>query len=130
MARTIEGGRLPLLSENDDTCNLNRGTLSIPFPSDLDLERVVNVQVMCVDSLRRKIYFGVNDPTSVPIMFGTESKCHGGTNDLVHDTLIQPRSASTDFRYHMDEGTIIVERLGANPELDRCLVRATVTFYS
>eukprot|EP00301_Raphidiophrys_heterophryoidea_P012288 c18718_g1_i1.p1 GENE.c18718_g1_i1~~c18718_g1_i1.p1 ORF type:complete len:269 (-),score=57.00 c18718_g1_i1:130-936(-) len=130
LARTIEGGRIPLTAESDDACNTNRGVLNIPFPTDLDIARVVQVQVMCVDSVRRKIFFGVQDPVSVPVMFGAENKCHSGTNDLVHDTLVQARSSSTDFRYHMEDGIIVVVRLGTSPELDRCSFRATITFYA
>jgi len=129
MASILERGTLTIVQETPDECNRELGTLQIPFPADIDLAQIVNVQVLCIDTIRRKMWFGVHDPSGSPIHYGSAQSCAGGTNDLMFNTLVAPRFDSTDFRYFMDGGNIIVQKLGLSPELERCIIRASITYF-
>lgn len=129
LARIVEGGRLPVVQADSSICNKNVGTLELPFPPDIDLAQVVSLQVSCVDTIRRKMFLGINDPTAGPVSYGSAEACKAGTNDLMFDTMVTPRSESTDFRYFVSEGKIVVEKLGLSPELERCVIRASISYF-
>lgn len=128
-ARFIEGGKFPEPEDDAEMCDISTSMLEIPFPQDIGMDRVVSVQVMCIDTIRNKVFFGVNSPSGGPVKYGSAELCKSGTVDLAGGTLVSPREMSVDFRYSMDGGKVIVERLGTNPDLDRCTMRVSITYF-
>eukprot|EP00298_Acanthocystis_sp_HF-20_P018932 c22091_g1_i1.p1 GENE.c22091_g1_i1~~c22091_g1_i1.p1 ORF type:complete len:267 (-),score=104.29 c22091_g1_i1:97-870(-) len=129
-ARVIDLGTIPSVQEKSDVCNSQLGSLDIPFPSDIDLANIVSIQVMCIDNMRRKMYFGVHDTGSIPVEYGSADGCKGGSTNLASETMLIPRSASKDFRYFMSDQKIVVQKFGLAPELESCNIRATVTYFA
>ena len=55
--RVLEGGRFPPPEDEENVCDISVSVAEIPFPPELSLDRILSVQVMCLDQVRSKVSF-------------------------------------------------------------------------